>query len=328
LSAALRAAPGRLVAKELVIMPTWLGDCMLALSVIHRKITMQHADVTLLAHPPLAELCGLMSGLPVVPYKRKTLAEYRETLAKVKKERFDAVGVLPPSFSSALFSFLTRIPRRRGLASDGRAALLTQALPRSLRDYARHLTYEYAMVLETDFVPPEYWQGVKLDKPEAHAGCIVFCPGSKYGPAKRWPGFPALAGLLFEREIVVLGDAGDAEAAEAVESVAPERVKNLCGTTSLVEAARIISSAKVVVANDSGLMHVAGFTGAPVVGIFGSTSPAWTRPLGAKVKIAHVKMGCSPCFKRTCRHLHVDCLTKITPESVAGLVHQLVQERS
>jgi len=169
---------------------------------------------------------------------------------KVQKERFETIYVLPPSFSSGLFSFLTRIRKRRGIASDGRASLLTQALPRTLRDASRHLTYEYAHVLETDFVPPEYWQGVKLDKPETHAGRVVFCPGSKYGPAKRWMGFPKLAEILVEKEIVVLGDGGDADAAEPIETVAPDRVINLCGETSLAEAARIISSAKVVVAND------------------------------------------------------------------------------
>ncbi len=313
--------------KELIIMPNWLGDCLLALSVIHRKTSNQHTNVSLLVSPGLAELCGLLSGLPIIRFNRKTLREYRETISQVKKEEFKGVYVLPPSFSSGLFSFFLGIGKRRGLAGDGRSFLLSQPLPHTLRDPSRHLTYEYAMVLETDFAPPEYWQGVKIDKPDNYAGCVVFCPGSRYGPAKRWNGFAALAGLLFERNIVVLGDAADAPAAEAIESAAPDRVKNLCGSTSLLEAARIISSAKVVVANDSGLMHLAGFTGAPVVAIFGSTSPSWTRPLGTKVKIANVKAGCSPCFKRSCRQGNYECLAKITPEMVAALVYQLVPEK-
>ncbi len=315
------------MAKELIIMPNWLGDCMLALSVIHRKITMQDAGVTLLLHPPLVPLCGVLAGLPTIPFKRVSCGEYRDTLTLVKKGRFDAVYALPPSFSSGLFSFLSRIRKRRGIAGNGRSRLLTQPLPRTMRDTSRHLSYEYAMVLETDFVPPEYWQGVRLDKPAEHAGRVVFCPGAKYGPAKRWRGFPALAELLLEREIVVLGDDGDREAADAIESVAPDRIRNMCGSTSLVEAARIISSAKVVVSNDSGLMHLAGYVGTPVVGIFGSTSPAWTRPLGGKVRVAHAKAGCSPCFKRSCKPGHLDCLSSITPESVAALVHQLVPNR-
>jgi heptosyltransferase II len=315
------------MAKELVIMPNWLGDCALALSVVHRKTTMQHTSLTLLVHPSLVSLCGALCGHPIIPFNRSTLTGYRATLQQVREQRFDAVSVLPPSFSSALFSFLTRAKKRRGISGELRGPLLTQALPRSLRDCSRHLTYEYAMVLETDFVPPEYWQGFKIDKPENFAGRIVFCPGSKYGPAKQWKGFAALAELLPGKEIVVLGDADDAAAAEVIEAVDPGRVKNLAGKTSLVEAARIISHAKVVIANDSGLMHCAGFMGTPVVGIFGSTSPAWTRPLGSKVRVAHVKTDCSPCLKRTCRFNDCHCLTRITPDMVLTLIHQLVPDK-
>ncbi|HUI93031.1 MAG TPA: lipopolysaccharide heptosyltransferase II [Chitinivibrionales bacterium] len=315
------------MAKELVIMPNWLGDCVLALSVVHRKITMQHTSLTLLVPQPLVPLCAALCGHPIIPINRSTREGYVTALDEVRKQRFDAVYVLPPSFSSALFAFRTRIKKRRGISGEWRRPLLTSPLPRSLRNVSSHLTYEYAMVLETDYVPPEYWQGVKLDKHDDYAGRIVFCPGSKYGPAKQWNGFPALAELLPGKEIVVLGDEGDAAAAEAVEAAGPERVKNLAGKTSLVEAARIISHARVVVANDSGLMHCAGFTGTPVVGIFGSTAPAWTRPLGAKVRIAHVKTDCSPCFKRTCRYNDNHCLTRITPDLVLGLMHQLVPEK-
>jgi heptosyltransferase II len=292
--------------------------------VVHRKTTMQHTSVTLLVNPPLAPLCGLLSGLPVIPYKRTSLADYRATLSEVKRQAFDAVYVLPPSFSSALFAFLTKAKKRRGIKGELRGPLLSRALPSTLRDRSRHLTYEYAMVLETDFVPPEYWQGVKTDAPKDHEGAIVFCPGAQYGQAKRWSGYARLAEIMPGNEIVVLGDSCDAEAADDIESAAPARVKNLAGKTSLVEAARIISHAKAVVSNDSGLMHIAGYTGTPVVAVFGSTAAAWTRPLGSRVRIAHVKTDCSPCFKRTCRYKDYHCLTRVTPEAVLALINQLL----
>jgi heptosyltransferase II len=315
------------LAKELIFMPNWIGDCACALSVIHRKISMQHTSVTLLANPPLAHLCRLLSGLPVIPYKRASLAEYRATLAEVKRQSFETVYVLPPSFSSALFAYMTHAKKRRGIKGDLRGPLLSRALPLSLRDRTRHLTYEYAMILETDFVQPEYWQGVKTDAPEEHADAIVFCPGSHYGPAKKWNGFARLAGLMPGMEIVVLGGPGDAEAADEIESAAPDRVKNLAGKTSLLDAARIISQAKVVVSNDSGLMHMAGYMGAPVVAVFGSTAEAWTRPLGSKVRIAHVKTDCSPCFNRTCRFNDYHCLARVTPDAVLALINQLLPDK-
>jgi heptosyltransferase-2 len=313
--------------KELIVMPNWIGDLALALSVVHRKTTMQHTDLTLLVPSKLAHLCSVLASHPVIPYKRSGLGECRATLNQVRSQHFDAVYVLPHSFSSAWFAFRTHIPKRRGVARELREFLFTQSLPRSVRTHTRHITYEYALVLETDFVPPDYWQGAEIDTSDEYAASIVFCPGSRYGPAKKWGGYKKLVELLPGKKIVVLGDGRDGETADELESSSPDRVVNLTGKTTVVEACRIIAGAKAVVANDSGLMHLAGYCGTPVVGIFGSTSPTWTRPLGTKVGIASVKYQCSPCFDRTCRFKHYNCLKLVTPEHVAQLVHQLLQDK-
>ena len=309
---------------ELIIMPNWLGDCMIALSVIHRKISMQHTNLFLLINPALVDICSALYDVPVIPFKRNNFSEYKMTLKIIKEKKFDAVYILPPSFSSVFFSFLCGIKKRRGISCDFRTLLLTQPLPASLRKRTNHMVYEYSIVLETDFVPPEYWQGIKLPKHENYVGSIVFCPGAKYGPAKQWKGFVELANLLNGKEIVLLGDELDCDIAEEIESSCEGPIINLVGKTSLIQAAQIISHAKIVVSNDSGLMHVAGYTGTPVVGIFGSTSPLWTRPLGNKVKIAQVKTNCSPCFKRLCRYKDYHCLNNISAQEVLSLMEQLV----
>jgi ADP-heptose:LPS heptosyltransferase len=41
----------------------------------------------------------------------------------------------------------------------------------------------------------------------------------------------------------------------------------------------------LVVANDSGGMHLASAVGTPVVGIFGLTDPAQTAPLGSRSRV-------------------------------------------
>ena len=313
--------------KELIIMPNWIGDLALALSVVHRKITMQHTDITLLVPQPLVQLCSVLASHPIIPYKRGGFKEMSATLAQVKAQHFDSVYVLPHSFSSAWFAYRTGIRKRRGVSRELREFLFTRSLPRSVRTHQRHITYEYALVLETDFVPPDYWQGAEIDASNDYKGSIVFCPGSMYGPAKQWTGYKRLIDLLPGKKIVVLGDARDSDTAEELESASPDRVVSLAGKTTIVEACRIIAGAKAVVANDSGLMHLAGYCGTPVVGIFGSTSPTWTRPLGSRVRIAYVKYDCSPCFDRSCRFKHYNCLKLVTPEQVVQLVHQLLQDK-
>jgi heptosyltransferase II len=311
--------------RTLVIMPNWIGDFALALSVVSRKAAIDGADSTLLVAPPLIPLCTLLCGFAVIPYKRKTKAEFRATLKAIKSGGFNTVYVLPPSFSSAWCAFRCTIPRRRGISRELRGRLLTDALPGSLRGTDQHLTYEYALVLETNYNPPEYWQGAAIDTPHRYADAIVLCPGSLYGPAKRWPWFKQLAQLLPGKKIVLLGGAGDKDTGESIEAPAAARIENLIGKTSLIDAAAIIAAARLVISNDSGLMHLAGFLGTPVVGIFGSTSPKWTRPLGKRVVCAKIKCDCSPCFKRTCTYGHYNCLKNLSADYVASAAENLLR---
>ncbi len=313
--------------RKLIIMPNWIGDASLALSVILPKVWAEKSDVTLLVPRQLVELCSLLCGLPIIPYKRAERREFLETVSVLRTARFEEAVVLPVSFSSAWCAFRAGIQRRRGVSKECRGVLLTEALPGRLRNVNEHLTHEYAMVLETPYLSPEAWQPRQPRTRGNHhpyANAIVFCPGSKYGPAKRWPRFGELADHFSHDTIVLLGDRDEAEAGRVIEARGPKRIVNLIGKTSLPEAVSIIAGSRLVVSNDSGLMHLAGFLGTPVVAIFGSTSPAWTRPVGNKVGIATTECECSPCFSRTCKFSHYDCLKKISPSCVVTLADQLL----
>ena len=63
-----------------------------------------------------------------------------------------------------------------------------------------------------------------------------------------------------------------------------------------------------VVANDSGVMHLAAGLGVPGVALFGSTDPVATGPLGAPWVPVTGGRDCSPCFHRRCRFTGADCL--------------------
>jgi heptosyltransferase II len=313
--------------KSLVIMPNWIGDLALALSVILRKVDNERAHVTLLAPRHLAQLCSLLCEVPVLPYDRRSRADFLETISTLRGASFHKVYILPVSFSSAWCAFRAGIQKRRGVSKEGRGLFLTEALPGSLRNVNKHLTHEYATVLETPLCNPDAWQARTYGELREKSPCknaIVFCPGAKYGPAKRWPWFGALAGQLSGESIVLLGDDDEAETAKEIADHHPERIKNLVGKTTLVEVVSIIAGAKLVVSNDSGLMHLAGFLGTPVVAMFGSTTPVWTRPLGKKARMATIACECSPCFSRTCKYGHYDCLKKITPDAVKSLAKEFL----
>jgi heptosyltransferase-2 len=308
---------------SVVLMPNWIGDLLLALSVVMRLPEERRSNLTLLVPKSMGGLVRLLCDLPQIPFDRADEEERKRTLAAVRGGGFQTIYLLPYSFSSAWFAMKAGVPVRRGLSREMRRLLLTEPLPGGLRDKSSHITLEYAGILDTSPLPPEEWQGVTVMPERSYAGSIVYCPGAAYGPAKRWRHFPELALRQASSNIVVLGGRDDRESAQEIVQMAPGRVTDLTGRTSLTEAAAIMSAARAVVSNDSGLMHLAAYIGVPVVGLFGSTSPVWTRPLGKRSVVLNSPEPCAPCFERTCRYEHYRCLANITPDAVAEAVESL-----
>lgn len=120
---------------------------------------------------------------------------------------------------------------------------------------------------------------------------IVFAPGCKpddFWKRKKWKGWWALAELI-PRPIIALGTTH-----ERMEC-ANLSIVNMCGETSLREAAEIMANCSAVVAIDNGLAHVAAALGVPTVVMFGATSEVKNRPLGPRVEVLTREFECRPC---------------------------------
>ena len=91
---------------------------------------------------------------------------------------------------------------------------------------------------------------------------------------------------------------------------------NLCGQTSLDHLVDILHLSTYCISNDSGIMHVAAATKTKVIALFGSTSPLFTPPLSTNSQVIYKDIKCSPCFQKTCKYNHYDCMNNIHEDEV------------
>mgnify|MGYP002039064757 FL=1 len=60
--------------------------------------------------------------------------------------------------------------------------------------------------------------------------------------------------------------------------------------------------------------------------MYGSTSPQFTPPLADQVEIIRLGIECSPCFERTCRFGHYNCLVQLEPRVAVDALQRLAGE--
>ncbi len=320
-------------ARSLVIAPQWIGDAVMTEPLL-RRLHARGEQLTVGALPWVAPVYRAMPQVAAViefPFQHGGLQlQARRRLGRELQGRFDIAYVLPNSLKSALLPLLAGIPRRVGYLGEARVGLLTHRL--------KNPKHKPPMVAFYSALSGE--PGVEFDRPQlalpeaqlsavlqahglARGGYVAFAPGAEFGPAKRWPHYAALAGLLDER-IVLLGSAKDAPFCEEIAAAAPGRVLQLAGRTPLGDAFALVARARAVVSNDSGLMHVAAAFGVPQVALFGSSSPLHTPPLNERAQVLWLKqdaayqppLDCAPCFERECPLGHTRCLADIDARRV------------
>ena len=326
--------------KILVVAPSWIGDTILAqplLALLKRNHPAARIDV--LAPDWSAPLLSRMAEVDTIIVNPFGHGEFnfgaRRALGRrLSSADYQQAYVLPNSWKSALAPFFAGIPRRIGYQGEARYLLLNE---RHRLDVAAHpqLVQRYAALAGPlpAILPQahlsstvEQQQAVRraLDLP-LDAAPVIFCPGAEYGPAKRWPAqhFAALARLIAnpQNPVWLVGSTKDAAVGEEIVRAAEGAALNLCGRSSLEQAIDLLASARCVVSNDSGLMHVAAALGRPLVALYGSSSPAYTPPLSPHAKIVSRNLPCSPCFKRECPLGHFDCMNGITPQQVAATLN-------
>jgi len=153
---------------------------------------------------------------------------------------------------------------------------------------------------------------------------IALAPGAAW-PAKAWPHAAALTERLAgRRPLLLLGGPGDREACAALAALG---AADYSGDRPLSHVAAALGRARVLVAGDSGLVHLAELMGLPVIDLFGPTVPAFGfAPRLAASRLIERPLPCRPCSlhgQKPCRFGHGNCLAEIGVESLLAALAEM-----
>ena len=340
----------------LIIAPNWIGDAVMTQPLLAAlKSQYPASTIDVLASTwvaPIYRACTEVNDVIEADFQHKQLQwGLRKQIVKdLQSKNYQTCYVLPNSLKSALIPWMANIPFRIGYRGELRFGLINIALnnpskinrPPMVEHYlalSQLLSDGEPLVVNTLTPKLNVSSSAKqsIDKKLSDANIdsksvFVFCPGAEYGPTKRWPAshFAELATHLAQElpnaNIILLGSKSDHQLAEEILQQSQDSVKihNWCGNTSLDEAIALIGLAKVVVSNDSGLMHIAAALKTPQIAIFGSSDPAHTPPLSENAKVIWLNLPCSPCHKKECPLGHLKCLNDILPQQVLATLNTLL----
>jgi lipopolysaccharide heptosyltransferase I len=322
--------------KALVVRLSSIGDVvhtLPALSALKRN----NWDVGWVVEPAGGALLQghpLLAALVVAPPRRGFgLGRARSAVGELRGHAFDVALDFQGLWKSALWARSSRAPRVLGFGRPWRREGLSSLLLREsvgLAPDVRHVIDKNLALLRPlgidavgsrNFpIPPTELQSEAVRARLADLGLGPFAllnPGGGWA-SKLWPAerYGQLAKGLRERGIASIVSWGPGEEGLADRVVAASdgaAVRSF--PTTLLELAELARFARLLVAADTGPLHLACAMGTPVVGIYGPTDPARNGPFDPADRVVRRVPLCSPCHRQRCK-VHEGVMSAIAVNEV------------
>lgn len=331
----------------LVINVNWVGDAVFSTPVFKAlKQNFPGGKVSCLAVPRVREILEQAPGVDdVIIYDEEgkdsgPLAKLK-LIARLRREKFDAVFILHRSLTRALLVYLAGIPQRIGYDTKNRGFLLTKRI--TVPAETIHRSDQYLKVLEAsgikinDRICELTENAAEVEKINAVLNAygvkqtdfvVVVHVGGNWD-LKRWPqeNFALLIKHLarrYQAKVIIPGTSADLSSAKAIAAQSEVDPIVLAGQTSLKGLMALFARADLVISSDSGPLHIASSLGADVVGLFGPTRPEVTGPRGkGRTYILQKDTGCNrhPCYHLTCTDN--TCMQAITVQDVLDTIKKI-----
>jgi len=320
-----------------LIKPSALGDVIHALPVLgalrhkfpdaHIAWVVNRSYQPLIdGHPALNETIAFDRGALKSGW-RKAAGTSLRLARELRKRRFDLVIDLQCLARSGLMTLATGARRRVGLGTAREGAQLAYsdiiAVPDPTTSHAVDRYWRVVEALGVGHLPKRFdipvlpesraWAQTQLrDVPRPW---MAFGVGARW-LTKRWPPdhFAVLARRAQEKfggTVFFVGAPDEAPLAKQVIAQLRGPSRDFVGTTSLQQLAGLLDAADVMVANDTGPLHLAAALGRPCVAPYTCTQVRRHGPYGQAGGV-ETTVWCKGSYVRTCDRL--ECMTELVPD--------------
>ena len=290
----------------LILKPSSLGDIVCSLPVAQSiREQMPSAEISWVVKTRFSEIlkrCSTVNG-EILEFQHapgvKGLMAIRTVMKSLRNRHFDVVLDFQGLLRTGLMTWSVNSPIKVGSveAREGSRLAYNRVVPLPSNGRESHAIEKLLQFLPAIGLKPELRSPIDIegDPLAGEAFCasldgpIVMIPNSR-GPHKEWKGFEELTTRLVNQSNcpIVVWDSHIRWNTPPLTH--PERFVNLTQRTSLLQLIELIRTACLVVANDSGPLHIAAALGRPTLGIFGPTDPKRFGPFPLNEPRNHVIM--------------------------------------
>lgn len=318
--------------KVLIIRFSSLGDVAQGFASA-ALMTQQSARVDWVTRSDFADFIGHTPGIHKVWALKRSdgLAGLFHLAKALRLENYDLVYDAHSNMRSHLLSLLLWRP---GLSTVRRSKdrikrILLFRFRKNLFDKPFRGAWSFLKPLQKHFALPAQlptigWKPVPLKT--ATRDMVLFAPSAAWD-LKKWPTkyWQELIDLLPHANIGLLGGPDD-DFTDLVK-IAPDRIQNFAGKMNWTETTQAIHDCRVLVAADTGALHIADNFDKKSVALIGPT--AFGFPSRPNSHVLEIPLWCRPCTKdgrgNCINQEYKKCLIDIRPAQVAAKVQELLQ---
>ena len=311
--------------KFLIIRFSSIGDIVLTTPVV--RCLKNQVDGAIVHYATKKPYLPVLEQNPYIDKIHVLDTSMRDLVSELKEENFDYIIDLHRNLrSSVIKSKLKRAAFTFDKINFEKWLLVNLKINRLPEKHIVDRTFEILSVFDVKndekgldyFIPDNENLNPGELPPEFRNGYIGWVIGAMH-KTKKFPTEKIIQIInSIDIPVILLGGTDDKDEASIIEKAVGEKIYNACGKYTINQSAWLVKNAKLIVTNDTGLMHIAAAFRKKIFSLWGNTIPEFGMyPYlpGKDSEVFEVKnLKCRPCSKigfKECPKKHFKCMNEM-----------------